>query len=237
MTALFALLAPALLFAGCGSNDYKIIATVSVTPEAEPGLQGIDVEIGVGDIRLKSGPLQITADLLCRSDLVNAVSKEQRIEDHLRIETVDGQLRIRSTRDEDDDSWRFDLTLQIPDALGLHLKSGVGDVSGQLGSLTTLELRSGVGDVRVDAGSITGDLRASSGVGDLRLTIREKVPATMTTSSGVGDTRITLPADAAVAVDATTGLGTVSVDRPKPPEGQATSRLKATGGTGDVRVR
>ena len=197
-------------------------------------IESLAVNTSSGDVTVvpsTSGRLEVTAKVVANRDKVEAARLTEVFEDHVSIESEDGELTIEDAH-RNERGWTISLIVAVPRALSVAANSGSGDVEVGYGAGTVrantgsgdvrvaLEERSvskvlansGSGDVEVLAHSIDGDLAANSGSGDISVTVRNGASAgSLALNTGSGDVSLTLPPSAIGAFDLETSSGTISV--------------------------
>jgi DUF4097 and DUF4098 domain-containing protein YvlB len=197
-------------------------------------IESLAVNTSSGDVTVvpsTSGRLEVTAKVVANRDKVEAARLTEVFEDHVSIESEDGELTIEDAH-RNERGWTISLIVAVPRALSVAANSGSGDVEVGYGAGTVrantgsgdvrvaLEERSvskvlansGSGDVEILAHSIDGDLAANSGSGDISVTVRNGASAgSLALNTGSGDVSLTLPPSAIGAFDLETSSGTISV--------------------------
>jgi len=117
----------------------------------------------------------------------------------------------------------------------LVLRGGSGD-------LDLRDVSAPVVDLRVGSGNIAGDLRLSprvtveSGSGDLAVTL-EGTPEHVRASTGSGNVELTVPAARSYRIDTDTGSGDVRTDEALARDDRSPRQLSVSTGSGDVDLR
>ena len=163
------------------------------------GLERIEIEAGVGDVRVEVGEddsihVEVTLEPR-RGGLFSSIRTAEREvqEATLEVETAGSALQLRVGTNADERRFEERWTVAMPARLALQLELGVGDVEvrGLAGGIT---LEAGVGDVVVDTES--GDLDLEVGVGDLSVRAPAAAYASVRCAAGVGEARIRVQGEA-----------------------------------------
>jgi hypothetical protein len=124
---------------------------------------------------------------------------------------------------------------------GLRTRSPIV-VSGGSGDLDLRDVSAPAVDLRVGSGDITGDVRLSplvtvkSGSGDLALTLRG-TPERVRASTGSGNVELTVPAAPSYRIDTDTGSGDVTADEALAHNDRSPRLLSVSTGSGDIDLR
>jgi hypothetical protein len=129
-----------------------------------------------------------------------------------------------------------DLLVAVPrdDAqdLSLRVRTSVGEVEAG-GGFDALDLRSDTGDIDAQDVSTTGDLRAATDVGDIRMALAEDGAREIRSTTSTGDIDIEVPCCDRWEIDADSSAGDVDVESSIRGEG---SPLVARTDLGEVRI-
>lgn len=176
----------------CAANGWAAARVLErSTPAA--GLDRVEIEAGVGDVRVEVGEddsihVEVTLEPR-RGGLFSSIRTAEREvqEATLEAETAGRALQLRVGTNADERRFEERWTVVMPARLALQLELGVGDVElrGVVGGIT---LEAGVGDVVVDAEG--GDLDLEVGVGDLSVRAPAVAYASVRCAAGVGEARI-----------------------------------------------
>jgi hypothetical protein len=190
------------------------------------GVEQVRVEVKIGAIRVRAGEGDAIAVTAVRTfgDLSDADARRWREQSRVEIERRGDAVVIEDIVPESlsqsnkskSDSPRLEVEIRMPRRLGLDVKSGVGslEVTGEVGDVRA---ESGVGDVKLRRLSCSGSVvTVKAGVGDVLLSLaslpREKVSAEV----GVGQATVGLPASAKASVHLNSGMGSVTSAFPLP---------------------
>ena len=187
----------------------------------------------VGDVRVigdSPGEVRVEAVVKLNEDLV-AVTDKGAFPDHVRVTVAGDTIKVEDahTGQPDEKNWAVSMVLHVPARLavqvnngvgdiiiegttsGLQLEGGVGDLSAEVETAGEVKLTSGVGDVRLAARSVSGALEAESGTGNVNVALADAAPTSdVTLESGVGDIRLALPAGAPGSFKLATGVGSIT---------------------------
>jgi DUF4097 and DUF4098 domain-containing protein YvlB len=146
-----------------------------------------------------------------------------------------------------------DVRLSAGDLASAAVTSGTGNVEVKVGTISgSLEAASGVGGVTAKAAGVAGRTVAKTGTGDIDLEFAEASPREdVSATTGVGDVRVTLPAKASGRFSAQASVGQIEVEglaglavtKSIPGEsasgtvGEGGPQFTISTGTGDVTVR
>jgi len=157
------------------------------------GLDRVEIEAGVGDVRVEVGEedtvaVEVTLEPR-RGGLFSSIRTAEREvqEATLEAETAGRVLRLEVGTDSDQRRFEERWTVVMPARMALQLELGVGDVGirGLAGGVT---LEAGVGDVVVETSG--GDLDLEVGVGDLSVRAPAAAYGRVRCAAGVGDARV-----------------------------------------------
>ena len=183
----------------------------------------VDLEVGVGDVRIEATDRRDTTVQVRPSD--PATPTDVRAAEQTRVEYANGHLIVHGPS-----GWRrwvshrgdsIDVAISVPSGSGLHAevgvatlratgrlgecraKVGVGDVS--IEEVGALNLKTGAGDVTVDR--VAGRAEVVTGSGGVRV---GRIDGTVWVKNSNGDTWI---GQAAGDARASTANGTITIDR------------------------
>lgn len=206
-------------------NDTDI-GTVTRVVGLEPGVEMLDLENGVGDIRVepgRPGMIEVIAKLKANREHGPATDRD------IEITQGDGRIKVR-VADSPFASRRVSFEIRVPMSLNIRVRLGVGsiDISGLN---ARHDLRTGVGSINVQAERISGDSRFATGTGKVSVSahraegsIEGKVGAgnfSFTAGSAMldrcsfkvatGNIHLHLPATYIGAIDLKTALGAIKL--------------------------
>jgi DUF4097 and DUF4098 domain-containing protein YvlB len=183
----------------------------------------VDLEVGVGDVRIEAADRRDTTVQIRPSD--PATPTDVQAAEQTRVEYANGHLIVHGPS-----GWRrwlshrgdsIDVAISVPSGSGLHAevgvatlratgrlgecraKVGVGDVS--IEEVGALNLKTGAGDVTVDR--VAGRAEVVTGSGGVRV---GRIDGTVWVKNSNGDTWI---GQAAGDARASTANGTITIDR------------------------
>jgi hypothetical protein len=117
----------------------------------------------------------------------------------------------------------------------INASSGAGDVRTDA-TASSVRLKSGVGDVSIE--DLNGSANLTTGTGEVR--VGRAHSGDLRASTGVGNVQIGIPEGTAALLDLSTGVGSKRVDlepSPEGPTGTQQVQIHASSGTGDLVVR
>ncbi len=200
----------------------------------------VDVELGVGDLRIEASDRTETTVEVRPSDLTKKA--DVTAAEQTRVDYANGNLQVKAQS-----GWRqwsphrgggsIDVEIGLPEGSRVRVEAGVGAVHGR-GRLGECQCKVGVGEIRLDE---TGRLNLKTGVGDITMeravgkveivtgsgAVRiGSIDGTAATKNSSGDTWI---GEVSGAARVSAADGSISVDRAH--EGVVAKTAK-----GDVRI-
>lgn len=221
---------------GClgGGISYTAFATVSGERPLAAATERLRVTARVGNVLVSpssEGPVKIEAEVRVRAGQVEVEKASKAFEDHVRISERDGVLTIEDAhRDAPDrEDWSVTLRVSVPRALSVSAETDVGNVEVSTAS-GDLKAKTGAGEVRISVGDLVS-AKATSGVGNVEVKAG-RVQGDLEASSGVGDVIVKVAAVEGKA-EAETGTGDVDAAfTDSAPRGD----FSATCGVGNVKA-
>lgn len=204
-------------------NDTDV-GTVTRVVGLDPGIEMLDLENGVGDIKIepgKPGIMEVTAKFKAHRDHGPAADRD------IEITQGDGRVKVR-VADSPVGSRRVSFEIRVPMTLAVRLRLGVGSIDVQ-GLNARHDVRTGVGSINVAAERVAGDSRFATGTGKISVSahraegnVEGKVGAgNLTFSAGsamldrcsfkvaTGNIHLHLPATYIGVIDFKTALGAI----------------------------
>ncbi|NOZ78009.1 MAG: hypothetical protein GXP48_02270 [Acidobacteria bacterium] len=225
------LMAMILLLAGAaGVNAAAGERVISGTYPAK-GLEGIELNVAVGDARItvgKPGIIEFHVRLTPRrGGVFSSMAEARKQVDAARLDMTPAGKTLKLSIQSNGQNPKFEATwsISIPARLGVSVRTGVGDVMIR-GVTGAVKVKDGVGDVTVTTHG--SHVTVDTGVGDV--TIRGDLArfGRITGAAGVGDATLTTPN---TTID---GSGMVGKRLSWTGPGPGVMRIKA--GVGDVEI-
>ena len=146
----------------------------------------VDVELGVGDIRIEASDRTETTVEVRPSD--PATKADVTAADQTRVEYANGHLLVKAPSGwrrwmPHRDSGSIDVEIGLPEGSRVRVEAGVGAVHGR-GRLGECQCKVGVGEIRLDE---TGPLNLKTGAGDITM---ERAAGKAEVITGTGAVRI-----------------------------------------------
>lgn len=196
-------------------------------------VESLLVNTNSGDVTVvptNGGSLEIKARISARLDRVERSALTQVFEDHVDVQTGQGQLRI-DTLHKNQQGWSVSFTVGVPRDLAVGANSGSGDVEVRVGSgsvkantgsgdvsvvlpnaqVKVLVANTGSGDVRVEAQGADDKVTANTGSGDVEVRLHTPLSvANVKMNTGSGDVTLTVPPAIVGRFSLQTGSGDLS---------------------------
>lgn len=253
------------------AGNFQSIGEIRRSVPVDGSTKWISIENHVGTIRVTGSPSSMI-ELVAKVEVDSSIAEKAgaaSFEREILVRNEGGTLRLRNAHLDaaDSNQWRINWELQLPKSVGVAVQNGVGNV--QLESLEGEQnvqlsvgdieskaaagaksaLRTGTGNIQFVADRGDFPLQLETGVGDLKLELKQATSQAIECKSGTGGIRIVAPASYSGALDLETGVGKVHLrgasDKKAEPKGavgasfrgklgEAQGEIKAKTGVGDI---
>lgn len=151
--------------------------------------------------------------------------------DHVRVDTVDNELRISDAHigTPDAENWQINLTVRVPAAMNVRANNEAGNVTVD-GCKGDIRVDCSAGNVRVEAGAV-GNLISKIGAGTLHVAVDELGGST-NLDIGAGNVDVTVAKPPRHELIAKCGTGDLHLDLPDASPGSYT----ITSNTGTIKI-
>ncbi|MDQ1288019.1 MAG: hypothetical protein QG622_1584 [Actinomycetota bacterium] len=211
------------LGASCPRNGFSSCNTdFTVTVPAGTAL---DVTTGTGEVSTSgiSGAVSVTTG-------VGDISLAESSSTNVLVKTGTGEVTLSGDRPPSAPAPGS----AEPAGGTVSVETGPGDVVLTDVAASNVKVRTGGGQVTVSGGTPGGRVEARSGVGDVKIELRE-TPAGVTVHTGAGEIDVIVPTGTSYAVDTHSGTGETAVDVRQ--DDAAPRKIILDSGVGDITVR